>query len=450
MITQMKPDRRGLPLALAITALLILAPGALAQDTPAAVASGTPAAGNDWSAWRGCWEPADARTPATAAPAARDQLVCVLPVAGEAAVEIATIADDRLVERVRVEASGKRQERTEEGCSGWESAEWSADGRRIYLHSEYSCPGGLQRRSSGVLAIAPGSQWLDVQGVTVGDQTATRTLRYRPVHPAVELVNLPAEIVAVLAEGRTLAARTARLAAAPPLTIEAVIDAAQHLDAPVAQAWLVEQAQGFALDVSRLLELEAAGVPSGVIDLMVALSYPQVFAIDRTPHASEFSVAEAPRTATPGAVPPANANDRSWDPFGYYGAGYYGFGSGFYSPYRYGSFGYGAYGSGWYPGNMPVIIVVRDSARQENTVRQRGRVVNGRGYTRDSAGSGNPQAGRSPSERVPTGSAAPSSQSGSGASSPAITPAGATSGSSSGSTRTARPRDPDRSGNQRN
>src|SRR5205085_2498513 len=63
------------------------------------------------------------------------------------------------------------------------------------------------------------------------------------------------------------------------------------------------------------------------------------------------------------------------DPFGYgYGYGYspyYGLGSGF-------GYGYGN-GYGWY-GNTGVIVVVRDP----RNAAQRGRAVNGHGYTRGS------------------------------------------------------------------
>jgi len=43
---------------------------------------------------------------------------------------------------------------------------------------------------------------------------------------------------------------------------------------------VIERAEPFTLDAKRLIALADAGVPSGVIDLMVALSYPQAFAIN--------------------------------------------------------------------------------------------------------------------------------------------------------------------------
>jgi hypothetical protein len=385
----------------------------------------------------------DARTPGNddANTKAASQIVCVLPAAGTAeAVEIVTVTGGQIVERVQVDASGTRHPRTLEGCSGWESAAWSADGQRIYLSSLYTCAAGLERRSTGVLAMAPGDQWLEVQGVTVGQQTTTLARRYRAIRPTTELANLPGEVATTLAEGQTLAARTARMAAAQPLTIDAVADAAQYLEAPVAEAWLVEQAQGFAVDAEQLLRLEAAGTPSGVIDLVVALSYPDVFAIDRTPHTTELTVAEVQRTTAPGnLLTPPFARYRDWDRFGY--SGYYGYGSGL--PYGYSPFGYGNYGYGWYAGGTPVIVVVRDTMKSETPTQKRGRVINGRGYTRGGVGDdGNARAGWPPAN---TGSAFPSNPGG-GTGGAGMNPPSSSAGSNSDSGRRAKPRDPDRTG----
>src|SRR5690606_27130918 len=104
-----------------------------------------------------------------------------------------------------------------------------------------------------------------------------------------------------------------------------------------------------------------AGVSREVIDVVVAVSFPERFAV-----AEDETVREqAPRGAyarDPG--PWGFRRPYFWDPFFY--------GGGFGYP---GSYGYGyGYGYGYY---RPVVVVVEP--RQEGPV---GRIINGRGYTR--------------------------------------------------------------------
>ncbi len=118
---------------------------------------------------------------------------------------------------------------------------------------------------------------------------------------------------------------------------------------------------------------------------------------------------------------------RSGCPFyGYssYGSPYYG-----YSPYGYPYYGYGyrygggyGYGYGWYPGTQPVVVVVQSS----QPTRERGRVVNGRGYSQ----------GDRTTTSGPSSSTTRSGSSGSSGSS------AGSSGASASSGRTAVPRKP--------
>lgn len=458
MTTPLTVLGRGKAAALVASTLFFLATPALArQVTPSET---QPAAGIGWQAWVGCWEPIESRAPGSAisdiattpiegtttagnttpkaAPtaSAATQMMCVLPTIDGQTVEIATVIAGQIAERLTMTASGKQDERTLEGCTGWESATWADAAPRIYTRSRYTCAGDIERHSTGVLAMAPGGQWFDVQSVTVGGRTATRALRYRAARPANDPVELSPEIAAALASGQTLSARTSRLAAAVPLTIADVIEAAQYLDTPTLEAWLVEQAQGFAVNADELLAMADANVPDDVIDLVVALSYPSAFAIDRAPHETGFNVAEAPQAQQPGG--PQNPADRYRDPFGYhFPSGYYGYGSSFYSPFGYSPYGYGGYGYGWYPGGRTVVIVREPAGDGDKSERRRGQAVKGRGYTRGGRSGATPDGARGRGE--PTRNMTPAT----GAGSRNTTPdqAGSGAGNNAGSTtRTAKPR----------
>jgi hypothetical protein len=140
-----------------------------------------------------------------------------------------------------------------------------------------------------------------------------------------------------------------------------VVEASRHLEIGVLQTWLAERRQGFGLDAQRLLALEGAGVDPSVIDIMVALSYPEVFALDRT------ALGDPP--------PDTRGEMRGGD----FGGGYWDEGFG-YDPYGY---GYGR-GLGWFSGRRPIVVVQRPSDEAE---REQGQVVKGRGYVSGRNGS---------------------------------------------------------------
>ena len=415
-----------------------------------------------WQAWLGCWQPADA--PQDAQGKAPPRLVCVVPAQGASAVDIVTVADTQVVSRERVDAGGSPVPGTRERCRGWESARWSGDARRVYLRSGYACADEQQRRSSGIMAISARGEWLDVQAVTIAGRTGVRAVRYRPA----DLDGaIPGEVASAL-EDLTAEAGMARVAASAPVGTEDVVEASRQVDPQTVQAWLTERGEGFSVNGRRLAEMADAGVPSSVIDVVVALSYPRVFAVNPASRQGE------PRAevASGGAAPVPYGYDRGgwgfryspygWDSYWPYDWGYYSR----YGPYGYGygygyghGYGYSPYGGYYGPyvgyyGDGVVITVVGGQSR--------GRVVNGRGYTQN-AGAGSTAVPRSPSGSQSTGSAAiprePSSgrnsgstgnsgssagasRSGGGTASSSPPPAPSGSGASSSTGRTAQPRPP--------
>lgn len=362
-----------------------------------------------WLPWLGCWQAVDVEAPASAG-VAQAPTVCVIPASSQSAVEVVTVANGAITSRDRVEASGQQRPRRDDGCSGSEQAEWAQDGRRLYRLTEHTCPGGIQRRSTELMAMLPSGEWLSAQGVSVSGNTDVRVLRYRPVpHTGA----IPAEITRVL-DGRALAVHAARTGAAATPTTQDIVEASKRVDADVVGAWLIERGEGFAVDARKLIELADAGVPEPVIDLMVALSYPKVFAINSSTQEGELRPGEQrTRPMDMGRRRPGPI--AVMDTWGYYP----GYGWGYYPGYNY-------YRGGYY--GRPVVIV---RGPEEDESRPRARAVKGRGYTRgsgDSAGSSTPR----PSTGSSSGSGTSTERSGSGSES--------SGSSSSGSGRTAKPR----------
>jgi hypothetical protein len=316
-----------------------------------------------WLPWIGCWQPIEP----IADPS--EPLVCFVPTTDAATVEVITLEAGAIVSRERMTVDGSQRPVDEGGCTGWERASWSADGRRAYTTSELSCEGTM-RRGSGIITMASAVEWLDIQAVATGDadERAVRVIRYRAASPA----PLAAAGVA-LPTDRALLTETARQDAASAVTVGAVQEAVAHVDAAVVEAWLIEREAHFALNAQALMALDDMEVPASVIDLMVALSNPQRFAIDRAARSGEVRPAERTAMAEQRRGYYGRYRPGSWyGPYGYLWG---------YDPYmlRYYGFGSGYWGWGSYYTRPPVIVITPPDSGEPSATR--GRMVRGRGYT---------------------------------------------------------------------
>jgi hypothetical protein len=186
-----------------------------------------------------------------------------------------------------------------------------------------------------------------------------------------------AEIAAVASE-RHLAIETARMAAGRAPGVDEIIEAHARTDAEAVRAWIAELGQPIRLDADRLVRLADAGVSPEVIDVAVAVSYPERFALARQPDAAM----ERDRQVDGRRYDWDRYRFGSWyyDPFYYdpysfdrYGyAARYGYAPGYGRGGWYGAGGW--YGGGWYNGPGVIIVQPVQEARK-------GRLVKGRGYT---------------------------------------------------------------------
>jgi hypothetical protein len=371
-------------------ALLLLAGPAHAQDT----------ADPRWSRWTGCWElvtensregaprpEAAGRTPRSQPRDPARPQVCVesLPTGG---ATFTTKVGTQTPIVQTVVADGTDRPITEDGCTGTQRAEWSADGLRLYARAELTCKGDTgTRRVSGLALIGPNGQWTDVQSVDIGGRESFRVRQYR----------------------RADEARPAPGIAATALTLDDVKEASAKVSPRALEAALVETRASFTLSSQRLLDLQAAGVPASVVDLMVALSYPDRFVIERS--------AAVDRAYTPIIDDPFTTLGWGFGPwsYGFYSPLYGAFSPYYYSPFAYPYWGgYNPYyfgGGGWSVidpgggGGGGVIPPDRPSGQ--------GRVVDGQGYTRVRPRESEPATARNPGGSTTSSTGGGSSSSGS-------------------------------------
>jgi hypothetical protein len=243
--------------------LLLLAVPAYAQNTT----------DPRWTRWTGCWElvtedsregaptPSTARRPPRSQPSdpGRPQVCVEASPSGGATFTTRVGTQTPIVQTIV--ADGADRPIAEDGCTGTQRAEWSADGFRLYARAELTCNNDQgMRRVSGLAMIGPDGRWTDVQSVDVGGRESFRVRHYR----------------------RADDMRPASVISATALTLDDVKEASAKVSPRTLEAALVETRASFNLSSKRLLDLQAAGVSSSVLDLMVALSYPDRFVVERS------------------------------------------------------------------------------------------------------------------------------------------------------------------------
>jgi hypothetical protein len=398
-------------LGAALASLLLVALTATPASAFQAVPTAERQAGLDdprWSAFVGCWEPLGAQEEGADA-----GLLCVAP-AGQG-VEMFTMVDGEVRTSDFLIGDGQPRPIQAEGCVGEESVSFSDDGRRAFTHSAYTCD-GIAQTGSGVLAHIASNQWIDVRAIEVDGERTSWVQRYRLVGPD----RAAAEGIENPGFGMETAARTARFVAHRGVGFMEVEEAAREVDAEAVEGWIANRPEGFAPTAEDLEGLADAGVPESVIDVVVAKSFPERFAVN--PEGPTERVAERD------------------DPRAYRGhTGYYrgripmsfrmlGYGFGYVPAYGYGGYGYSGYPGYW--GYRPSTVII-----ERREPEPRGRIVRGQGYVRPGSG----DSGRSAQPRV-----APSGPDRSSGASPAPARRGdsAQPSRSDRPTRTAKPRRP--------
>ena len=238
---------------LAVTmGVLVVATAAYAQERePQRDGVHPDAVDSQWSPWIGCWQPVEAN--------ASDTRVCASR-AGEHAVTFATIVGGQTVLEETLVADGMERQVTDAECRGTQRAEWSRDGRTLFAKADLTCADQKSRRISGLALIAADGTWLDVQSSWVDARESLRVRRYRRIPDSVASLFVSA--------GRTF-------------TLEAVKEASTKVSPQALEAALAETNARFDLNSRNVISLADAGVPARIIDVMIALSYPQRFVLEK-------------------------------------------------------------------------------------------------------------------------------------------------------------------------
>ena len=375
-------SKRYFPLA---TFVVLLATMPVAAQSTTAAPAGT----SRWAPWMGCWQVSEesiedasqllaqfsGAAAATATP--RGARVCVTAPADGGAM-ITTLVNDTPVRTETVIADGTQRQVTEDGCRGWQKAEWAGVGAHLFAHAEISCGDQPLRTVSGMATMVAGPLWIDIQSIESQGKRSVRVRRYRPV------------------AAKNGVASTARAELTMPLgkklTIAEITEASAKVPTEVLQAAVIELgAGGFDLKAKQLRNLKTAGVAESVIDLLVAMSYPQRFVVERA--------SSSGGSLFPGGWGEGIDNWSSMAMWPYAGMWpyyddpfflstmslrlYSPFYSAYYSPFGYRYLGYYDPRFRYYSDVGGFVVIDQGTGTTEPTAASgEGRVVDGRGYTR--------------------------------------------------------------------
>jgi hypothetical protein len=229
------------------------------------------------------------------------------------------------------------------------------------------------------MAMVAPNRWVDVRALDVQGEKVAWVQEY----VLVGIDRLDEEGISDPQATLALVVRPARLAAASEIDLEDVTEAVDRMDTEAVVAWIATQRDPFDIDGDEIVRLAESGVPESIIDVIVAVSYPDRFVV-----APERAIVRADSRVAGRRVPigVGYGGYMMWNPFyGYglssrYGYGGYGYGGYGYGGYGYGGYGYGGYGYGGY-GYVPTTVTIQ---RRPSG----GRVINGQGYSRGTGGDG--------------------------------------------------------------
>ncbi len=332
-------------------------PGTIRDVEAAGHTDSRAAAGIDsrWLPWIGSWRLVSETVNTADDKQGGDFILRISPGDDRNTVKMKAFQGKTVLFEDAIVTNGLSQPLKDKKCSGWFQYSWSQTGKRLLFESKSSCPDEPLQKISGLSIINEYGEWLDIQLLEREDDRVITLRRYSPVPDSAKDSGLYG----------TGESRPGRVSAGTGFSIDEVVELSRKVAPEVLEAAMVEYYEPFPINSETLVYLADSGVPSHIVDLMVALSYPEKFSVER----QTVSIAPREDSARSGGdvyyVSPPYGSYYIFDPYFPW----------YWSPYTYSLY----WGSGWgvwpgyyayYPGRIS-----RDRSSS-------GRLVAGHGYTR--------------------------------------------------------------------
>ena len=220
--------------------------------------------------WMGSWRLVSNKVNSSESELVKDFLLTISPGSNENSITMKGYRDETPLAEEVIIVDGLRHQLTDDKCTGWYLYSWSENGKRLLLNSEPTCPGDPPRVISGMSIIDEKGDWLDIQLLRNGEQKVINIRKYRNVDN--ESVTLSAIKLNRI--------NSSRSAAGENFSINEIIELSGKVESEVLETALLEMGKSFPINSKNLIYMADAKVPSRVIDLMVALSFPDKFIVE--------------------------------------------------------------------------------------------------------------------------------------------------------------------------
>jgi hypothetical protein len=306
-----------------------------------------------WQPWIGSWRLISGDINTSESPMTEQYMLTITPEENGKSIIMKGYRDKEVLSEEKIIVDNMQHPLMSDNCTGWYMYSWSKTGKRLLLKSESGCSGDLKQLISGMSIIDDTGDWLDIQLLQNGTERAVAIRRYRDVDQASVTI------------GRANGVLT-RISAGENFSIDEIIELSAKVEPEVLEAALLELRKPFPIDSQQLLRLADSKVPSQIVDLMVALSFPEKFKVERT----TVSSVERPMAEMGYPVDIDDCRDHGYPFFPWY------WGASIYSSCDYWHWGWGI-GLGWY-----YTYWGRPYFNGEGHGVDVGRLIKGLGYTR--------------------------------------------------------------------
>jgi len=155
-------------------------------------------------------------------------------------------------------------------CTGWQSSKLIAEAGMIVSSSEMNCKEAGAYSTSNLKIIVATDRMVDILSLKAGDQTRM----------AARQLKLERELAAA-GSSEANVNMAERMAAAAPWKMDMVVGLSKTIEPQLFEAALVEKNVQLNLNSKTLKELKKAKLPTQMIDILVALAYPEKFRIEK-------------------------------------------------------------------------------------------------------------------------------------------------------------------------
>jgi hypothetical protein len=194
-----------------------------------------------WSPFLGCWS--------TSSAGMIGPMVCVVPTDSAEQVEFLTVSGDSVVSRSQIDASGVEKFYSRNGCLGIERGRWSADGRRLLMHADYSCDKGVDRKSDALFDFTRSDAFSYIETDLTSRRKPSRIVSFIV---QLDTTLFPAEVRQRLTGYRPLSFEASDLEKETVLSTPALVEATAELDRELVVAWLAERGESGLLAAAPL------------------------------------------------------------------------------------------------------------------------------------------------------------------------------------------------------